>query len=177
MPIAIGRSKDRYWMGAILTACFYAHSPQFPLGVGLRQRPSYGSPYKGSGFVLRIGGSIASLINSFEDPDQDLLHIDLEKTTNGDNYQARVTRLVGGFDSPIDAEIVDNRIYVIEWGNTRGLWEVILPAETRTAVVEIEGAGLPERSALSKTIPIHLIQTRPSNTVWIGPNLYQSGDL
>ena len=110
-------------------------------------------PYKGSGFVLRIGGSIASLINSFEDPDQDLLHIDLEKTPNGDNYQARVTRLVGGFDSPIDAEIVDNRIYVIEWGNTRGLWEVVLPAETRTAVVEIEGAGVPERSALSQNYP------------------------
>ena len=128
-----------------------AHSS--PLGLVFDNDQAMAPPYKGSGFVLRIGGSIASLINSFEDPDQDLLHIDLEKTPNGDNYQARVTRLVGGFDSPIDAEIVDNRIYVIEWGNTRGLWEVVLPAETRTAVVEIEGAGVPERSALSQNYP------------------------
>ncbi len=103
--------------------------------------------------MLRIGGSIANLINSFGDPDQDLLHIDLEKTPSGDNYQARITRLVGGFDSPIDAEIVGNRIYVIEWGNTRGLWEVILPAEERTAVEEVAGAALPERSALGQNYP------------------------
>ena len=128
-----------------------AHSS--PLGLVFDNDQAMAPPYKGSGFVLRIGGSIASLINSFEDPDQDLLHMDLEKTAEGDNYQARVTRIVGGFDSPIDAEIVGNRIYVIEWGDTRGLWEVVLPAETRTAVVEIEGAGLPDRSALSQNYP------------------------
>lgn len=128
-----------------------AHSS--PLGLVFDNDQAMAPPYTGSGFVLRIGGSIASLINSFEDPDQDLLHIDLAKTANGDNYQARVTRLVGGFDSPIDAEIVGNRIYVIEWGDTRGLWEVVLPAETRTAVEEVEIDRLPDRSTLSQNYP------------------------
>lgn len=128
-----------------------AHSS--PLGLVFDNAQAMAPPFQGSGFVLRIGGSIANLINSFGDPDQDLLHIDLEKTPSGDNYQARITRLVGGFDSPIDAEIVGNRIYVIEWGNTRGLWEVILPAEKRTAVEEVAGAALPERSALGQNYP------------------------
>ena len=55
-------------------------------------------------------------------------------------------------DSPIDAEIVGNRIYVIEWGDTRGLWEVVLPAEKPTAVVEIEGPAFPT-DQLSHRLP------------------------
>ena len=66
-------------------------------------------------------------------PSEDLLHLDLAKI--GDNYEARVTRIVGGFSNPIDAEIIGNRIYVIEWGGGRGLWEIVLPqATTETAV-------------------------------------------
>lgn len=128
-----------------------AHSS--PLGLVFDNAGAMAPPFKRSGFVLRIGGSIANLINSFGDPDQDLLHLQLEKTPDGENYQARVTRLVGGFDSPIDAEIVGNRIYVIEWGNTRGLWEVILPPDDRTAVEEIESEVLPEHSALGQNYP------------------------
>ena len=45
----------------------------------------------------------------------------------GDNYEAHVTRIVGGFSNPIDAEIIGNRLYVIEWSGKRGLWEIVLP--------------------------------------------------
>ena len=66
-----------------------------------------------------------SVNGPFNDPSQDLLHLDLTKV--GDNYEARVTRIVGGFSNPIDAEIIGNRLYVIEWSGKRGLWEIVLP--------------------------------------------------
>ena len=103
--------------------------------------------------VLRIGGSIASLINPFADPDQDLLQLELEKTPDGENYQARVRRLVAGFDSPIDAEIIDNRIFVVEWGDTRGLWEITLPKNIATAVEEEAVAVLPTNAVLMQNYP------------------------
>ena len=127
-----------------------AHSS--PLGLVFDTDMAMAPPFKGSGFVLRIGGSIASLINPFADPDQDLLQLQLEKTADGENYQARVHRLVDGFDSPIDAEIVDNRIFVIEWGDTRGLWEIALPMNAVTAVEET-GDALPEDTALLQNFP------------------------
>ncbi len=39
---------------------------------------------------------------------------------DGTNYQVRVARTVGGFANPIDAEIVGNKLYVIEWAVGRG---------------------------------------------------------
>jgi len=55
--------------------------------------------------------------------------VDLELTRLGDtNYQARVTRIVGGFSNPIDAEILSNKVYVIEYSGNQGIWEVTFPA-------------------------------------------------
>ena len=127
-----------------------AHSS--PTGIVFDNARAMAPPFTGSGFALRIGGGTADLINSFGDPDQDLLHLDLEKTPNGDNYQARVTRLVAGFDSPIDAEIIGNRIFVVEWGNARGLWEITLPMNDMTAVEESADA-LPSESVLLQNYP------------------------
>lgn len=127
-----------------------AHSS--PLGLVFDNAMAMAPPFTGSGFTLRIGGSIANLINSFGDPDQDLLQLDLEKTPDGENFQARVTRLVSGFDSPIDAEIIGNRIFVIEWGDTRGLWEITLPVNDMTAVEESADA-LPNESVLLQNYP------------------------
>ncbi len=128
-----------------------AHSS--PLGLVFDSDMAMAPPFKGSGFVLRIGGSIASLINPFADPDQDLLQLELEKTPDGENYQARVRRLVAGFDSPIDAEIIDNRIFVVEWGDTRGLWEITLPKNIATAVEEEAVAVLPTDAVLMQNYP------------------------
>jgi hypothetical protein len=62
----------------------------------------------------------------FKDASQDLLDLALTKLGNT-NYQARVSRIVGGFANPIDAEIIQNRIYVIEYGGDQGIWEVTIP--------------------------------------------------
>jgi hypothetical protein len=60
------------------------------------------------------------------DPSQDL--VDLNLTNIGTNYQARVTRIVGGFSNPIDAAVISNKIYVIEYGGSQGVWEITFPA-------------------------------------------------
>ena len=40
---------------------------------------------------------------------------------------AYATRIVGGFSSPIDAEIVGRDIYVLEYGGKQSLWRVRMP--------------------------------------------------
>jgi hypothetical protein len=94
------------------------------------------SEFRGHGFVLGWsagdpnGNSVAG---PFNDPSQDLLDLDLTRLGNT-NYQARVTRIVGGFSRPIDAEIIGNHIYVVEYGGTNGIWEVTLPLAPLTFV-------------------------------------------
>ena len=63
----------------------------------------------------------------FKDASADM--VDLELTKLGDtNYVARVTRIIGGFANPIDAEIIRNKIFVIEYGGGQGVWEITFPA-------------------------------------------------
>jgi hypothetical protein len=68
------------------------------------------------------------------DASQDLVDLALTKlgTTN---YQARVTRIVAGFSNPIDATIIDNKIYVIEYSGNQGVWEITFPAAPVNIVI------------------------------------------
>ena len=148
---ADGQIKDASEEG-VRFATFTAH--RSPLGLVFDTDNALDEPFQGDGFVLSWtegdpnGDDIAG---PFNDPSQDLLHLDLAKV--GDNYEAHVTRIVGGFSNPIDAEIIGNRIYVIEWGGGRGLWEIVLPqAATETAVAEAEGV-VPVEFALAQNFP------------------------
>ena len=148
---ADGQIKDASEEG-VRFATFTAH--RSPLGLVFDTDHALDEPFQGDGFVLSWtegdpdGDDIAG---PFNDPSEDLLHLDLAKV--GDNYEARVTRIVGGFSNPIDAEIIGNRIYVIEWGGGRGLWEIVLPqAATETAVAEAEGV-VPAEFALAQNFP------------------------
>ncbi len=74
--------------------------------------------FRRHGFLLSFNAGDAQGTNTpgpFEDARQDLVDLDLTKlgTTN---YEARVTRLVVGFAYPVDAEIITNRIYALEYG-------------------------------------------------------------
>ncbi|MYK39283.1 MAG: T9SS type A sorting domain-containing protein [Gemmatimonadetes bacterium] len=148
---ADGQIKDASEEG-VRFGTFTAH--RSPLGLVFDADNALAEPFQGDGFVLSWtegdpdGDDVAG---PFNDPSQDLLHLDLAKV--GDNYEARVTRIVGGFSNPIDAEIIGNRIYVIEWGGGRGLWELVLPqAVTETAVAEAEGI-VPAEFALAQNFP------------------------
>ena len=148
---ADGRIKDASEEG-VRFGTFTAH--RSPLGLVFDADNALAEPFQGDGFVLSWtegdpdGDDVAG---PFNDPSEDLLHLDLAKV--GDNYEARVTRIVGGFSNPIDAEIIDNRLYVIEWSSGRGLWEITLPqAATETAIAEAEGV-VPAEFALSQNFP------------------------
>ncbi len=122
---ADGRIKDASEEG-VRFGTFTAH--RSPLGLVFDADNALADPFRGDGFTLSWtrGDPDGDSVNGpFNDPSQDLLHLDLAKV--GDNYEARVTRIVGGFSNPIDAEIIGNRLYVIEWSGKRGLWEIVLP--------------------------------------------------
>ena len=148
---ADGQIKDASEEG-VRFGTFTAH--RSPLGLVFDADNALAEPFQGDGFVLSWtegdpdGDDVAG---PFNDPSQDLLHLDLAKV--GDNYEARVTRIVGGFSNPIDAEIIGNRLYVIEWSGGRGLWEITLPqAATETAVAEAGGL-VPAEFALAQNFP------------------------
>ena len=51
-------------------------------------------------------------LKPFNQIGEDLLMIDLEKV--GNNYEANITRIALGFNHPVDAAILGNKMYVIE---------------------------------------------------------------
>lgn len=105
-------------------------SHRSPLGLVFDTRGALAAPYRFGGFVLGWnegdpdGDSVAG---PFRDPGQDLLHLDLR--LRGDNYEMNARRIVEGFSNPVDAEIIGNRIYVVEFGGDYGIWEITLPGQ------------------------------------------------
>jgi Glucose / Sorbosone dehydrogenase len=122
---ATGQIRDASARG-VRVRTFTAH--RSPLGLVFDRDQALAPEFRGDGFMLSwtegapVGDSIAG---PFADAGQDLLHLNLVKA-NG-VYRVDATRIVGGFENPIDAEIVGNRIYVLEYGGTQDIWEVTLP--------------------------------------------------
>jgi hypothetical protein len=106
---------------------FTAH--RSPLGLVFDTVGALAPPFQYHGLMLSWtpgdpnGTNVAG---PFKDASQDM--VDLNLTKLGDtNYQAIVTRIIGGFANPIDAEIIGNRIYVIEYSGNQGIWEITFP--------------------------------------------------
>jgi len=140
---ADGSIKDASDLAQTLST-FTAH--RSPLGLVFDGAGAIAPPFRQHGFMLSwtqgdpTGNSVAG---PFMDPSQDL--VDLDLTPLGTNYQARVTRLVGGFSNPIDAEIISNKIYVIEYSGNQGIWEISFAPASFTpapAVLATSRSGL-----------------------------------
>ena len=71
-----------------------------------------------SAFVLSWGAAGGTL----SDKGQDLLHLSLTK--RGDNYEAVTTQVARDFKMPIDAVMIENRLYVLEYGQDGSVWEL-----------------------------------------------------
>ncbi|MBM3839695.1 MAG: hypothetical protein FJ398_17350 [Verrucomicrobia bacterium] len=132
-----GSIKDASEQGVKLST-FTAH--RSPLGLVFDAAGAMAPPFQHHAFVLSWTAGDAngtSVPGPFKDASEDL--VDVELTKLGDtNYQARITRLVGGFLNPIDSEIIGNRIYVLEYGGNQGLWEITFPpSATPPAAVKI----------------------------------------
>jgi glucose/arabinose dehydrogenase len=96
-----------------------------PLGLVFDTAGALAAPFRHHGFLL------SWMPNPLGDPSQDMLDVDLTKLGET-NYQANLTRIVEGFSNPIDAEIVSNRVYVLEYGANQSIWEITFPAATVT---------------------------------------------
>jgi hypothetical protein len=123
---ATGAVQRASLLGRTLST-FTAH--RSPLGLVFDVAGVLEDEFRGDGFILgwtrgNAAGDAAS--GPFRDPGQDLLHLKFSKV--GDNYQVETRRIAQGFAEPIDAEIVGERIYVLEHAGNGAVWEVTLPA-------------------------------------------------
>ena len=100
-----------------------------PLGLSFDTAGSLAGRYRGGAFILGwtsgdANGDAAQ--GPFRDASQDLLFLDLQRTSAG--YEVRAQSVVCGFLNPIDTEILNGRLYVLEFGGTGAVWEVTTPA-------------------------------------------------
>ena len=146
---ADGSIKDASSLGQTLST-FTAH--RSPLGLVFDVPGAMAPPFQYHGFMLSwtpgdpTGDSIAG---PFDDPSQDVVDLNLTKLGNT-NYQTTVTRTVGGFSNPVDAEVIGNRLYVIESGGSQGLWEITFPPSS--PIVLLSAPALLPNNAFAFTV-------------------------
>ena len=114
---------------------FTPHSS--PLGIVFDYDKVVSSEFAGDCFVFSYNDSSKQKYEPFGDPGEDLLHVELTKVEAEERYEARITRIVQGFDRPLDALMLDNNIYVIEYGNG-SLWKISLPMEPASVAINEE---------------------------------------
>ncbi len=73
-----------------------------------------------SGFILSWGAAGGDL----PDKGQDVLHLRLTPDNEG-GYSMQSTQLIRDLRNPIDAALIDDRMYILEFGADVALWEVM----------------------------------------------------
>ncbi len=100
----------------------YSFTPHIsPLGLVFASSPDMPEAFRStdqtqSAFLVTWGAAGGTL----RDKGQNLLHLSLHKTE--DNYEMITTEIASGFKNPIDAVLVDNVLYVLEWGDQGAIW-------------------------------------------------------
>ena len=94
-----------------------------PLGLVFATDPKLPAPWRGSesqfnAFLLSYGAAGGTLT----DQGQDLLFLQLVKKS--DHYEATTLQIAIGFNNPIDAVLIDNKLYVLEYSNAAAIWEL-----------------------------------------------------
>jgi hypothetical protein len=127
-----GSVEDASTLGATISTFTPHRSPD---GLVFDRDSVLGGDLKGGGFVVCLAPG--ALLTALHDTSQDLLHVALTKS--GDQYAARVTKLVSGFNQPLGIELVGNKLFVLEtalYGTNPSpkLWEITLPKGSATSV-------------------------------------------
>lgn len=105
-----------------------------PLGLVFDADSLLAEPLTGGAFMLSFAGAMGG----FPEDGQDLVFLDLEKGESG--YTVATELVASGFEHPIDAVLVGDTIYIIEYGQwfgaggSRGVWAVTLPSGTGIAI-------------------------------------------
>jgi len=108
-----------------------------PLGLVFDNDQILDGEYTGDAFVMGFtsGDNNAYLLRLMDDPGEDLLHVELTKNSDGDGYEMTSRTIVSDFISPVDSELIGNKLYVVEhknpqWLNsnaTTRIWEITFP--------------------------------------------------
>jgi glucose/arabinose dehydrogenase len=115
-----GRQRDAAEEGVPL----YTFTPhRAPLGLVFAADPRLPPEFAGSdralsAFILSWGSAGGTLT----DRGQDLLHLRL--TQRGDAYFVVATQIARDFKNPIDAVLIENRLYILEWAAGGAIWEL-----------------------------------------------------
>ncbi len=115
-----GQAHDAAAEGKLL----YSFTPhRSPLGLVFTDDAKMPADLRGQGdtlsaFIVSWGAAGGTLT----DRGEDLLHLQLTK--QGDNYEAVTTQIARGFKNPIDAVMIENRLYVLEYGSGSAIWEL-----------------------------------------------------
>ncbi len=132
-----GPDADKYrsaTTGAIMDASdqnTYIHSftpHRSPLGLVFDRNYLLQNAYKGKGFMLSYSSGMAGrggYMQDFNDIGEDLMLLDLQKEASGLNYRMNCYRIAQGFDQPVDAELIGNKLYVVQF--TGQIWEITIP--------------------------------------------------
>jgi glucose/arabinose dehydrogenase len=122
---ATGKVMDASDLNIPITT-FTPHSS--PLGLVIDREQKLPGPYKGTAFTLRYTkGSKSGLMKPFTALGEDLLHLEMSYNPEKDNYDLRTTRVAEGFSQPVDAVLVDNDLFVLEYGGRQrggNIWKV-----------------------------------------------------
>ncbi|GAA4466309.1 hypothetical protein GCM10023189_48170 [Nibrella saemangeumensis] len=121
-----GQIKDADKEGITL-GTFTAH--RSPLGLVFDTDSVLSGNMKGDGFVLSwSNGRKSPLMRPIALDGEDMLHLKLTYRRDTDNYVVQTTKIAQGFNSPTDALMIGNVIYVLEYGNPSGsIWKITLP--------------------------------------------------
>jgi glucose/arabinose dehydrogenase len=127
--IASGKIVDGDITGKTVST-FNAHS--VPLGLVFDTKNALSNEFKGDGFVFRYGGgSDRPGTNLLRKSGKDLLHLDMSYNAAADNFYVKTTTIVNNFNAPVDALLIENKIYVLEHGtaNSDGgrIWKITIP--------------------------------------------------
>jgi glucose/arabinose dehydrogenase len=127
--IATGKIVDGDITGKTVST-FNAHS--VPLGLVFDTQKALSNEFNGDGFVFRYGGgSDRPGTNLLRKSGKDLMHLEMSYNSAADNYYMKTTTIVNNFNAPVDAILVDNKIYVMEHGtaNSDGgrIWKITMP--------------------------------------------------
>ena len=104
-----------------------------PLGLVFDTRNELPDRFRGAAFIL---GWTAGYTTSdgptgpFLDASEDLIQLVL--THAGDSYRTTARRLVCGFHGPVDAEILNGKLYILEF-ESGAIWEIMLPTGSEAA--------------------------------------------
>ncbi len=94
-----------------------------PLGLVFATDPKLPTDLRGdSGSFSAFVSSWGAAGGTLTDKGKDLLHLVLTK--NGDNYQSVTTQIARGFQNPVAAVLIENRLYLLEYGAQGALWEI-----------------------------------------------------